>query len=458
VVTDLAPGILSAGSDARVSAVEIEASQVLGALSVILTLSFLAGDKRISLKPSRTFAGGRAASRDALRVGSARVGVARIRLLLAACDGVWAGDISSNTLAHRVAQVVHVAPGVWSARAGEARVRRGGPRLYLATPSDGVWLGREPSYAGTDWVSKSVGIALCVWPARCGVARVWPRDTLVVLADLTPATVRVSLTLPATPGDCVWLGDIVREAAADWVPGACDHALGVWSAGRGVTWVRLLNTLVVLTDESCAAVRVSLTLSLAAGDCVGHWDVASQAAADWVAQAVGHAAGVGSAGRWVTRVRLDHALIVPADISGAAVRVPHTFPGTASDCVRCRDIPGLALADRVPAGVGAEGVWATRAGLARVRLDDTFLIAADKTSLAVRVSDTLGSATCYGIRFWDQTWLTTANRVASKVDSAHSPWSARRWVARIWFFNTLLILAYEASLTVRVNDTLRFAA
>lgn len=173
---------------------------------------------------------------------------------------------------------------------------------------------------------------------------------------------------------------------------------------------------------------------------------------------VGSALGVWATWRRITGIRLDHTLVVSADVARAAVRVSDTFSVTASDGVRGGDVASLALADWIPIGVGAVGVWSAWAWVTRVWPNNTFLIPADKTLLAVGVSDTLRPTACDGIGFWDQTWFAAANWVASKVNCTHGSWPTWRRIARIRFFYTLLVLADVASLAIRVNDTFRFAA
>jgi len=141
VVPHLAQSILSTGSYAGVTTVEVKASQVMRTLVVILALSFLTGDKGVSLISSRALACGCTACGDTVSIWSTRVGVAGVRLLLASCDGVGHGDISCYTLAHWVTKAVDITPCVGPTRTGEARVRGRSPGLYLGTTSDGVWLG-----------------------------------------------------------------------------------------------------------------------------------------------------------------------------------------------------------------------------------------------------------------------------------------------------------------------------
>lgn len=98
VVVDLADGVLAAGSDAGVPAVVVKAGEAEGTLAVVLALSLPAGDERISLISRRTPALGCISCRDTLGVGTAGVGIAGIRLLPAASDGVWGGDVSRDAL------------------------------------------------------------------------------------------------------------------------------------------------------------------------------------------------------------------------------------------------------------------------------------------------------------------------------------------------------------------------
>lgn len=296
MVTNLTDSILTTRANTGVATVEVETSQVMRTFVVIFTLTLLTRDKWVSLISSRALTGGSASCGDAVSIWSTRVGIAGVRLLLTASDCVRHGNIASYTLAHRVAQVVDITPGVWSTWAGETRIRWGSSGLYLGTTCDGVWLGGESWDAGAHGVTKSVNIALCVWTAGSRVARVGPWNTFIVLTNLIPTTVRVPFTLPATPCNCVWLGYIVRETAADWVAGACHRAFSVWSTWGGITRIWLLYTLVVLANISSTAVWVSLTLSLAASDCVRHGDVASQAPTDRVAQVICHAPCVRATG------------------------------------------------------------------------------------------------------------------------------------------------------------------
>lgn len=90
-----------------------------------------AAHKRISLVASWASAGGSVSCWHTVSIGTTGVGVAGVRLLLAASDGVWGWDVSWDTLAHWVAQAIDIALGVGSTGAGVAGVRGRGSHLNL---------------------------------------------------------------------------------------------------------------------------------------------------------------------------------------------------------------------------------------------------------------------------------------------------------------------------------------
>jgi len=136
----LAAGVRLAG----VAAVEVETGQQGWALSVVLTVAFSAGHKRISLETSWTSARCCGSSRYALSVRAAGIRITGV-VLFTPCDCVRHGDIVGETLTHGVPEPVHLALGVGPARGGKAGVWRGGPSLNLGTSCDGVWGGGEAS-------------------------------------------------------------------------------------------------------------------------------------------------------------------------------------------------------------------------------------------------------------------------------------------------------------------------
>ena len=126
-------------------------------------------------------------------------------------------------------------------------------------------------------------------------------------------------------------------------------------------------------------------------------------------------------------------------------------------------------------------VRATWRWLTWVRTWHTSLWLTHVSCVTVWVTCTLWSTASDGVRFRDQSWLTSADGVSwqqfhlnmidwwwfllcvtssptSKINCTYSSWSTGWWVARIWFLNTFLILADVATTTVRVNDTLRFTS
>ena len=174
VVVDVTDRVLATRSYARVSAVIVEAGEADGTLAVVLALSLPAGDEWISLEARGTPALGGVPSWDALSVGSTRVGIAGVRLLSAAGDGVGGGDVALDTLAHGVTLEVDRALSVGAAGAGEARVGGWCPGLDPGTARDGVRLGGEARQAGAHRVALPVLIALSVGAAGTRVTRVRP--------------------------------------------------------------------------------------------------------------------------------------------------------------------------------------------------------------------------------------------------------------------------------------------
>lgn len=140
MITNFTVCVLSTSSNTGISAVEIEAGQAAWALVVVLTLSFLTGDKWITLESCWTFACRCASCGDTLGIRSTWVGVAWVRLFLAACDSVRHWYIAGNTLAYWVSLPVDITSGVRSTRTWEAWVWGRGSGLDLSTPSYGIWL------------------------------------------------------------------------------------------------------------------------------------------------------------------------------------------------------------------------------------------------------------------------------------------------------------------------------
>jgi len=140
MITNFTVCVLSTSSNTGISAVEIETGQAARALVVILALSFLTGDKGITLESCWTFACCCSSCGDTLGIRSTWVWVAWVGLFLAACDSVRHWYIASNTLAYWVSLPVDITSGVRPTWTWEAWVWGRGSGLDLSTPSYGIWL------------------------------------------------------------------------------------------------------------------------------------------------------------------------------------------------------------------------------------------------------------------------------------------------------------------------------
>ena len=91
---NLALSKLSAGANARIAALEVEAGQLVVAVVVVLALTLLAENEGVALVAGWALAVGVVTIPDALRILTARAGVAGVRLLFAPVDGGWVGDVA----------------------------------------------------------------------------------------------------------------------------------------------------------------------------------------------------------------------------------------------------------------------------------------------------------------------------------------------------------------------------
>ena len=156
MVVDFTDCVLAAGSNAGIPAVIVEAGEVAGALPVVLTLSLPAGDEGVSPVARGTPALRGVSVGETFSVGTAGVGIAGVRLLSAAGDGVRGGDVAREALTDGVTLEVDTALRVGAAGRGEAGIRGRSPDLYLGTAGDGVWLGGVAWQAGAHWVTLPV--------------------------------------------------------------------------------------------------------------------------------------------------------------------------------------------------------------------------------------------------------------------------------------------------------------
>jgi len=333
---------------------------------------------------------------------------------LAAGDSVRHGDVASQAPADGVTLHVLHTHCVGPAGRGLAGVRSRHTSLALtdgvkltvgvlhtlrSTPSDRVRLGDQAGLTATDGVTSKVEGADSSWAARRGDTRVWLLHTVLVLTDKSSETVGVHQALRSAACDGVRVRYEARQAATDGVTRPGQRTLGPGTTRGGNTGVRLLHTLLVLTDETSAAVRVNDTLWPAASDGVRVRDEAGLTPADGVTRPSHGALSSGATRRGVAGVRLDNTPLALTDVTSLTVGVLDTLRSTASDGVRLGNearltgTDGIACIVNITLSPGAAGV-----GLTRVGLLGTSVGSADKTHPAVRVNDTLWAAASDSIR------------------------------------------------------------
>ncbi len=197
-----------------------------------------------------------------------------------------------------VAMVVDLASGSGSTGARVAGIRPLHTLLVLAdvasvavvinhtlrpTAGDRVRLGDEARQALTDCIVIGAHAAGGSLSTGLGVAGVRLLNALLVLTDVAVVAVRVVNTLGTAASDGVGLGNISRQAVADWSSQPTDFASGSRTTGAGIAGIRLLHTLLVLADKTGAAVIISLALRATSSDGVRLGDETGQAVADGVA-------------------------------------------------------------------------------------------------------------------------------------------------------------------------------
>jgi len=266
VISDLAVGVLTTGASTGVSAVVVKTCQAERTLVIILTFSLPAANKWVSLVSSRTSASCSVSGGNTVSSWSTWVGVAWVRLDLAASDGVRSWNISTDALTHWVTQTIDIALSVGTTGTGVAWVGGRSPGLDSAAASDGVRLGLIPRQTCAHRVTLSVLCALSVGSTWTGVTGVWSRSTPVVVTDVAGTTVRVHLALSPAALDSVWHGDEAWQTPAHRVALSVLHTLSVGSTGRGLTRVWSGNTSLTLTHVSSLTVWVSGALWSTPGD------------------------------------------------------------------------------------------------------------------------------------------------------------------------------------------------
>ena len=361
-----------------------------------------------------------------------------------------------EAFANRVSLLIHIAPSVWPARGGEARIR--GWSSSLRNPvasSDRVRHRTEPGLAGADRVALPVDVALCVPPAGARQAGVGSGDTLVVAADHAGPAVGIPFALSTASSDCVRHGDVRGQASADGIACSADHAFGVWPAWTWIAGVWLLDAPLVLTDVTLLAVWVSDTLRPAAGDCVWFGNEARLAPTNGVASKVGRADCSWSARTGHAGVGFDNAALAPADMALLTVRIPHTLRLTPGDGVRVRNKASLTPTDCVSCSVHhALGAWTAGAWNTRIGFLDTALVLADLASKAVGVSNAFRTTAGDCVRLGHESGLASANCIAGPCCHAPCTRATRAWVAWIRPLCAALFEANKSTAAFEIGDTL----
>lgn len=171
-----------------------------------------------------------------------------------------------------------------------------------ATPSDGVRLGDQTRLTATDGVSSKINSTHSSWTTWRWITGVWLLHTPLSLAHISLLAVRVNDTLWAAASDGVRLRDQSRLTGADGVAMLVDIAPGARSTRIGLARVRLGHTPQISADHSHPAVRVNLTLWLAAGDGVWVGGEARDTSTLRVAVSVDSTQGARSTGGWVAGI------------------------------------------------------------------------------------------------------------------------------------------------------------
>ena len=88
-----------------------------------------------------------------------------------------------------------------------------------------------------------------------------------------------------------------------------------------------------------------------------------------------------------------------------------------------------------------------------LKVFNTFMVLANVAIITVRVPDSLWLASSNSVRIRNQAFIASANCVTITIDHTVCTRSTRRWITRIWFFNTFLVLAYKTIFTIGVTNT-----
>lgn len=162
----------------------------------------------------------------------------------------------------------------------------------------------------------------------------------------------------------------------------------------------------------------------------------------------------------IARIGLLNTLLIFATITGGTIWVNHTFRSTASDGVRLRDESTQAFTNWKSSRIGlARSAWPTRSGITRVRFFHASLVFAhvvrSESVITIDIDSTFRSTAFNCIGHWNKTRKTLANGIFVMIHLARGSHPARTRIARIWSFNTLVVLTDKPDWTIIINHTLR---
>jgi hypothetical protein len=235
-------------------------------------------------------------------------------------------------------------------------------------------------------------------------------------------------------GNCVRIGNKSGCAAADGVSASGDGALRTGAARRGIARIRLRHTPLTLAHIAVLAVRITDAFRLAPGDGVRIRDESGLTSADGVTAPSHRAFRAGTARRRIAGVRLRHTPLAQADVTAAmeALGITHTLWPAASDGVRLRHEPGLALTDGVTSPVyGTPGPRTAGVRRTRIRLLLTLVTSADKAHPTIRIHAALRLAPGNRVRIRGVAGDAAALGIAVTVQRTGRPGAARRGTAGV---------------------------
>jgi len=301
-----------------------------------------------------------------------------------------------------------------------------------ATPGDCVGLGDEAGLTPTDWVASKVDSADGSRTTGTWNTGIRLLHTSLALTDVAAATVRIHQALRTTACDGVGVGDETWLTSTDGVARPGQSTVSSRTTRGRVTWIGLLHTLLVLTDEASATVWVSDTLGFTTCDGVGVGDETWLTSTDGIARPGQSALSSRTTGRGVAGIWLDNTSLALTDVASLTVRVSHALRATPGDCVGLGDEAGLTGADSVASMVDiTHSSGTTGAGLTRVGFLCASVCPADKSHPAVWVNDTLRLAASDGVRVGSVAGHTATHGVPISVHVADCPGAAGRGTAGV---------------------------